>query len=157
MCQRPSTSHLVGPSLGDRRHGRVVSQRRHLVSAAIVVDRAQTFVDKHAIGHDCWLWNDNLLHTDKNLCYKHTCLNIFFRLVRQHSAATVAVRRSVATRANVSPAPPLHARGPSRLESLGSSAACVWGAAPVEDEFVHFKRHRTPLVDGYREKIVYLL
>jgi len=49
----------------------------------------------------------------------------------------VAARESVAPRANVHPAAPPF-RGPNRLESVGSSQACVWGAAPAEYEFGAF-------------------
>jgi len=62
----------------------------------------------------------------------------------------VAARGSLVPRANVCPAVPL-ARGPGWLESVGSSPACVWNGARPNMNLVHFKRHRTPLVDGYWE------
>ena len=49
----------------------------------------------------------------------------------------VAARRSVAP-GQTFVLPPLLSRGPSRLESVGSSPECLWGGTQAEDEFCAF-------------------
>jgi len=57
-----------------------------------------------------------------------------------------AARRSVAPGANVRPAAPPSMRSQPTRECGELPSVLLW-----QINLVHFKRHRTPLVDGYRE------